>query len=286
MPRHLYILTLAALGALPLIGCTPDRAAAESEPGHKVTAGAAEMAAAPPRPPIAPTPPPAQQATEPPPTASPPAPTPPAIYPGVVIDRERGHVDLRGRVVGRAVEWLELLACRPGTREHEAIVTLDADAKHIHLALILLGLEPGTPARTATVEGQRIILPPQGPAVELYFVLDDRPDAPIPANQWVIDQDAGAVMPGNRWLFVGSRSVDHAGRAWFLAEQNGTLVSLVNFGDELIGRDTVQSEDGGNIFWTANTPQIPSEGTRLTLRIRPAAPDIASDPDVREPNVP
>lgn len=194
-----------------------------------------------------------------------------AIYPGVVIDRARGHIDLRGRVVGRAVEWLELLACRPGTREHEAVVTLDAEATHIQLALILLGLEPGTPARAEKIDDTFIIHPPQGPAVELFFVLDDQPEVEVPANRWVIDQEAGKTMPDNHWLFVGSRSVDHAGQAWFLAEENGTLVSLVNFGDELIGRPTLQSEDGGNVFWTANTPQIPAEGTRVTLRIRPAA---------------
>ncbi|MEL7088357.1 MAG: YdjY domain-containing protein, partial [Planctomycetota bacterium] len=199
---------------------------------------------------------------------------PQRIYPGVVIDRAAGHVDLRGRVVGRHVDWLELLACRPGTREHEAVVTLDAEATHIQLALILLGLEPGSPARYENRDGQIEIFPPRGPAVELFFVLDDQPDTETPAHRWVVAQDTGEVLPDNRWLFVGSRRVEHAGKTWFLAEENGTLVSLVNFGDELIGRPTQQSEDGGNVFWTANAPLIPEAGTPITLRVRPAEETI------------
>lgn len=201
---------------------------------------------------------------------APPAAGPRAVYPGVVLNREAGYVDLRGRVVGRTVDWLELLACRPGTREYESVVTLDAEAAHLQLALILLGLEPGEPARAERTDGGVEFFAPHGPAVELFFVLDDQPDGLIPAHTWIVDQETGQVMPGNTWLFVGSRTVDHAGKRWFLAEENGTLISLVNFGDELIGRGTDQSADGGNVLWTANTDVIPPEGTRLTLRIRPA----------------
>ncbi|MEM7625132.1 MAG: YdjY domain-containing protein [Planctomycetota bacterium] len=257
MPQLTRSLTAVLCCGLALTACAPTNPYPDTTPD-------APSATAPPTDPIA-RPRPSADPTPPPAAAS------HTIYPGVVIDRQRGHLDLRGRVVGRAVDWLELLACRPGTREHEAIVTLDAEATHIQLALILLGLEPGTPARAEIVDSQVTVHPPQGPAVELFFVLDDQPAVEVPANRWVIDQDAGKLMPGNRWLFVGSRSVEHAGQTWFLAEQNGTLVSLVNFGDELIGRPTLQSEDGGNVFWTANTPQIPAEGTRITLRIRPAA---------------
>jgi len=200
-------------------------------------------------------------------------PAPPReIYPGVVLDQARGHVDLRGRVVGATVEWLELLACGPGTREHESIVTLDAEASHIQLALILLGIEPGQPARAERVGDGWVQHPPHGPPVEVFFVLDDQPDAPVPANTWIVDQDTGQTMPGNTWLFTGSRFMDHKGTRYFLAQENGTLISLVNFGDELIGRDTDQSEAGGNDLWTANTPAIPPQGTRLTLRLRPIPP--------------
>ncbi|MEO1236717.1 MAG: YdjY domain-containing protein [Planctomycetota bacterium] len=194
------------------------------------------------------------------------------VFPGVTLDAAAGHVDLRARVVGRHVDWLELLACRPGTREHESIVTVDADARHIQLALLLLGLEAGSPARAEEVDGEIVFYSPTGPRVELFFVLDESPQTPIPARDWVVSQTTGEPLPDNVWLFVGSQVIDFDGQRHFLAEANGTVASLVNFGDELLGRATDVSEAGGNGFWTTDPDTIPPEGTRLTLRIKPIVP--------------
>ena len=208
-------------------------------------------------------------------SAAPPAPPtaasgPVEIYPHLWLDREANHLDARGHVIAQQFEWLELLACRPGTREHEAIVTIDAEAQHLQLGLLLLGLEPGQPA-TATREAGRVtVTPPHGPEVELYFILDDQPETLIPANTWVVDQQTGQTLVENRWLFLGSKLVEHQGRTFFLAEDNGTLVSLVNFGDELLGRATDAAADGGNDLWTAAPDLLPPAGTPITLRLRPA----------------
>ena len=205
-----------------------------------------------------------------------PPPPPPAaagrreIYPHLWLDSAAGHLDVSGNVIAQQFEWLELLACRPGTREHEAIVTLAAQAEHLQLGLLLLGLEPGQPATAQPRDGGVRITPPRGPEVELFFILESEPDRPIPANTWIVDQQTGAELPDNRWLFLGSKIVEHQGRRYFLAEENGTLVSLVNFGDELLGRATDQGESGGNDLWTAHPDRLPPAGTPVTLRIRPA----------------
>ena len=41
--------------------------------------------------------------------------------------------------------WLEQVACMVGTREHESLVVVEAKPSEVHAALLLLGLEPGTP---------------------------------------------------------------------------------------------------------------------------------------------
>ncbi|MEM1108276.1 MAG: YdjY domain-containing protein [Planctomycetota bacterium] len=193
------------------------------------------------------------------------------VFPGITLDLENRHIDVDATVVGREVEWLELLACRPNTREYEAIVSVDGEAASIGVALSLLGLEAGQPARTEkNAEGQRLFFAPHGPLLELFFVLDDQPDAPIPANEWVVDQETGATMAGNTWLFTGSTVIEFQGNAFFMAEKNGTVVSLLNFGDELVSRPTEKSEAGGTDLWTANTEAIPPVGTRLKLRFRTA----------------
>ncbi|MEM9882964.1 MAG: YdjY domain-containing protein [Planctomycetota bacterium] len=198
---------------------------------------------------------------------------PRAVFPGVTLDRTAGHVDLDATVVGREVEWLELLACRPGTREYESVVSVAAEAEHVQLGLLLLGLKPGRPAWAERVGDELVQHPPTGPQLELHFVVpgeDGADDRVVPASDWVVDQEDGDVMPDNTWLFTGSRFVEHAGKRWFLAEANGTVVSVVNFGDELVGRPTTQSEAGGNVFWTSRTDAIPPNGTEVRLRIRPA----------------
>lgn len=221
------------------------------------------------------------------------------LFPAVTLDRDAGHVDVRGRVIGGPVEWLELLACRPGTREHESVVTLDARAEHLHAALLLLGLTPGAPA-DARWEGDDLVqTPPRGPALGVSFVFDDAPGRPVPAGAYVADQatgaplapapaeaDAGAPATGGGWRFAGSRLVEGRQRTYFLAEENGTLISLVNFGDDLIARDTPHPADGGNGFWTLNAdpagwPALPAPGTPLTVRLsRVLEPDPspAADP--------
>ncbi|MBB6430392.1 YdjY domain-containing protein [Algisphaera agarilytica] len=197
--------------------------------------------------------------------------TPREIYPGVILDRVNRHVDVQATVVGREVDWLELLACRPGIRDYESIVAVDAEATQLQTALILLGLEPGQPARAEKdANGELQFFAPHGPELELFFVLEDQPDQPIPANQWVIDQENGQVMPGNRWVFTGSTIIEFKGQNHFMAETNGTVVSLLNFGDELVSRPTTDSQDGGTELWTANTPVIPAVGTKLKLRFQPA----------------
>src|SRR5690606_16414817 len=46
--------------------------------------------------------------------------------PGLRLDREKRVLDVEATVNRREGDWLELLACTPGTREHEAILTVTA----------------------------------------------------------------------------------------------------------------------------------------------------------------
>jgi hypothetical protein len=192
------------------------------------------------------------------------------VSPGIHLDRDRGVLELDAKIIGREVDWLELLACSPNSREHESIVTVEASATQIHAALLLLGLEPGSPMTHERKGDEIVVTPPSGPAVEIFFVVDDQL---VPANEWVVSQETGEVMQGNRWLFTGSRMVEYEGESYYLAQQNGTLISVVNFGDDLLGRPDTQPADGGNDLWTTNTQAIPPGGTELRLRLVVVEPD-------------
>lgn len=192
---------------------------------------------------------------------------------GIKLDREAGHLDLDAKVVLREGEWLELLACTPGTREHESILTVEARPRDIHLALILLGLEPGKPLKWERLDdGEVKVHPPTGPKVtiSLRYEEDDQIKT-VDANQWIVDQQTGRVMDDNVWLFAGSRFETFDGKEVYMADPNGSVISIVNFGDDVLARDTEVTRDNDEQSWDANTPVIPKEGTAVTIRIKPVA---------------
>src|SRR5438105_4031790 len=57
---------------------------------------------------------------------------------------------------------LEHLMCRRNTKEHEAILAADIDARDVHKALLLTGIEPGSLARY-----EPEYRPPLGPEIAI-----------------------------------------------------------------------------------------------------------------------
>ena len=198
-----------------------------------------------------------------------------AKLPHVRIDREARVVELDAKVVTREADWLELIACTPGSREYESILTTAARHSHIHLALLAVGLEPGNPQtfkEDPNPEKPYIRIPAAGPPVvtTIAYQREGKP-VEVPATDWIIDQQSKAKMPDQPWLFTGSQFVDYEGKKVYLADLNGTVLSLVNFGDDLLARNTEATNQTDNSAWGPNTEVIPAVGTEVKIRLRPAA---------------
>jgi hypothetical protein len=117
--------------------------------------------------------------------------------------------------------------------------------------------------------------------VEAYFVLDDEQAADgqrvIPANAWVVDQQTGQLLAANRWLFTGSHFMTWEGEQLYGADLNGTVVSLVHFGDDLLARaDTNQTDQSDNQQWNA-AEGVPGAGEAVRLRLVVVKVDPAGD---------
>ncbi len=204
--------------------------------------------------------------------------------PGITIHREAGYLDLDATVIGHGCEWLELVACTPGSREHEALVTIEARPSDLHLALLLLGVEAGTPQTGVRGDDGWRLVPPTGGVVDLHFVLPgegDQPERIVPVESWVFDRATDAVLPDTHdggWIFTGSRLVTDPREPdlppVYLADVNGTAVSLVHFGDETLGRDTTVTEanDGQNL--QPHAPAMPPNGSPVLLRISRIDPEL------------
>ncbi|MCX5658835.1 MAG: YdjY domain-containing protein [Planctomycetota bacterium] len=213
--------------------------------------------------------------------------TQPATLPHIRVDPQKRFIDVEGHVIVRDAKWLELLACTPKSREHEALLTVDARPSHIHLALLLLGLEPGSPL-TWKREGEKIeVTPPHGPrvAVTLIYEKEGKP-VEVPANKWVVNQKTHEVFAGNIWLFAGSKMVEYEGQSMYLADANGTAIALVNFGDDLLTRDTKMTNQSDDETWGCNTAEIPPVGTAVTMRIRPVKEAAGETGAATQPGAP
>ena len=193
---------------------------------------------------------------------------------GITINREKFYVDVQAKVCLNAGEFLEMFACTKDTREHESIVVLDAMPSTMHLGLLLLGLEPGKPLSYDMKFDPPKLVPATGPKVKVYIVQTvEGKEVETPANEWVKDNKTGEKMGNNTWLFAGSVTTTYQDAPLYLADINGSAISLVNFGDDMLTLDNQMTHDNASHdkVWAPNTPAIPKVGTKVIIRLRPEA---------------
>lgn len=195
--------------------------------------------------------------------------------PGVKADRKNKVVDIEGKIIlPLQADWLELLACAPKSREHESIISLDAKPSHVHGALMLIGLKPGAPLRAERVGDEWKYHPPTGPKIAVTVLYEkEGKTIEVPVNEWILDQKTKKPLADNIWLFTGSKLYESDGKNIYIADIEGNILSLVNFGDEVLARYNDkrggQGGGGGNDAWAANSKAIPPTGTKIILRLTP-----------------
>lgn len=99
-----------------------------------------------------------------------------------------------------------------------------------------------------------------------------RPRGPlqrVEAGTWVYDRTAERTLAGKTWLFTGSRFAEHEGKQVYVADFTGTLISLVHFGDDLLGPRNDLTNRTDEQAMGANTQAIPPVGTAVTVRLSP-----------------
>jgi len=204
--------------------------------------------------------------------------------PHLRIDREQRFVEIEAEVVMRDGGWLELIACSPGTREHESILTAPVRPSHLHLALILVGLEPGRPMSWRQEGDQFVTEPASGPLVKVEVVeIDGQPVDPFPVGRWVKDRNSDTTLEDTRFLFTGSRLHEipagtpatregerqETDKQVYVADLEGSLISIVHFGDEVLGRQTDRTHMTDEEAWGPHTRRIPPLETPVVLRLTP-----------------
>lgn len=224
--------------------------------------------------------------------------------PGVKINLKERCVDVDAFFC-LANGALELIACTKDSKEHESIIAVEAKAKHIHTALLLIGAKSGNPAmqKPANKEKTRWVhIPPRGGPVDVSLVFKNKQGKEVerPISDFIesyedefsdqfyddkeaVDEEKEEKFPTNTFLFAGS--ILHGkgeGPRNYLADQSGNVITLATFGDELLCLPGVYSHAAGAFAWQVKDTHLPEVGTKAKLRLRPKivpAPTPATAPD-------
>jgi len=201
-----------------------------------------------------------------------------AALPGITIDRERGRIDLDARVVLRE-GLLELVACPTGTKEHESIFAVRARPRHVHLALLMLGAEPGRPGayRYDEADDRWLRIPPRGDRIAVTVLHDGKE---VPVSRYIVNDRTGEPLPDHHFIFAGSEvEARETGRV-YLADQSGNLLTLSTFGDDALSWPEPTTASNDQLMWIARTDAIPPLETELTLRLTPV--EAEADPEASD----
>lgn len=161
-------------------------------------------------------------------------------------------------------------------KSHEAMFTTDAAPRDIHLAMLLLGIQP---AKFALNPDKGLLVPATAALdVSVGWETNGPPkNMPLAALTTVADPSADKPASGLKaelpWLYNGSRFNE----AGFAATLEGSIISLI--ADEMALVNNSQSDRENDEIHLPNTAALPPAGTRVTITFRPTPTLSAQKPN-------
>jgi hypothetical protein len=162
---------------------------------------------------------------------------------------------------------LEVFLCKNATKEHEAILHADLDARDVHFALIAAGAKPGT-----TVKFVPVYKPATGDPIKVSITYyKDGKLQTKPAQSWIQDVRTKKDMPHD-WVFAGSRFFKDPGDSAappFYCANNGEVICIANFADSMMDLPVMSSKEAAELGYVANTERIPPLKTKVLVTLEP-----------------
>ena len=164
---------------------------------------------------------------------------------------------------------LEHLMCRKRTKEHEAILAADVDARDIHKALILAKATPGT---TVKYKDDGTIIPPTGTKIKVTLRYKDKDkEITVPGRDWVQDLKTKKSLEHD-WVFAGSEfqvNPLEKDKPPLYAANAGDVICVSNFEGAMLDLPISSSKNNDELAFEAFTDRIPPLGTPLTVILEP-----------------
>jgi hypothetical protein len=183
----------------------------------------------------------------------------------VWIDVERKLVVVDGKVCLRRGP-LEMFACPRGTKEHEAIVSVNSPAQFVHAGLLAVGALKGKP-----VSFRPEYSPASGTVIDVWVLWKDKDgmNHKVRAQQWIKNAVTEKEMEYN-WVFGGSGfwTDEETGERHYHAD-GGDFICVSNFSTAMMDLPVESSQANSELLFTAFTERIPPMGTEVRLVLVP-----------------
>ncbi len=187
-----------------------------------------------------------------------------AKMPHVEVDTHKKQVRVECDTVNAEMP-LEFLCCAADTHEYEAVMRTGAKASHIHMALLMVGLQPGEPVHY--VEAEKKWAAPRGAAVGISCEFEkEGKTVVVPAYRMMRNVKTKKEMPATHWVFAGSRLSEDG----YAADGTGYVVTVVNFDMALIDVPELASSSNETLEWEINPEVCPKKGTKVTMILEAA----------------
>jgi len=169
---------------------------------------------------------------------------------------------------------LEVFLCKQGTKEHEAVLRADFDARKIHELLLLAGATPGTPPQFIDPKTEE----PRFKAATgtaLKVLVSYRRDKKVhthPAQEWVWNRAKKQNLEAPHWVFAGSQFLKDPDRPQappFYAANSGEVIALSNFAYSMLEVPMEISKDDAQLNYEAKTDRIPPLFSRVWVVLEP-----------------
>lgn len=130
---------------------------------------------------------------------------------GVEYFPQAGRLEIAGKI-NLQKGLIEVLACAPEGKSHEALIVLDCLPSGVHAGLLALGLKAGTPVETGTEADYK---PPTGDPVivEVAWKTASGEERRVRAEDLIWNQAKNTTLPHLAWLFTGSFTQSVTGNA-------------------------------------------------------------------------
>ncbi len=169
---------------------------------------------------------------------------------------------------------LEQFLTRKRTKEHEAILAADVDARNIHTALTLAKAEPGAPVRFFDpVNMVPKYEPARGAVIKVSVEYKDQQGQTRrhPAQQWIRSFKTQKDLEHD-FVFGGSQLIPDPlddKKPPYYAANWGDVICVSNFDTAMLDLPINSPKDNDDLAFEAHTERIPPLETRVLVILEP-----------------